>query len=259
MPRSVKFRNRLNTSAPISRTVSAMPEVTNAVAVDSPYEKPAHAACTSKAGQLTPSLRWVHTAVEGKGMSPVVVATTIMSICSGLTPALSSASRPAASARSDVTVPSSANRRDSMPVRSRIHSSDVSIWVSNQVFGTARGGSADPTPVMVAFRVTRRGYRTPEAVAGDQTSSQARRGRCYEPAPKPCAASAAASGDPTAVALSAFRGRCPRGLRRSHGGRSGSRHHPLRELRQDVAGTGLEEDLGAGGPQRLRAGLPPDR
>ena len=217
VPRSVKFRNRLNTSAPISRTVSAMPEVTNAVAVDSPYEKPAHAACTSKAGQVTPSLRWVHTAVEGKGISPVVVATTIMSICSGLTPALSSASRPAASARSDVTVPSSANRRDSMPVRSRIHSSDVSIWVSNQVFGTARGGSADPTPVMVAFRVTRRGYRTPEAVARDRAARRHDEGVATS-RPGACAASRglrrshrsrpasvprralAASGDPTAAA-----------------------------------------------------------
>jgi hypothetical protein len=46
-------------------------------------------------------------------------------------------------------------------VRSRIHSSDVSTMLSNQVFGTTRGGSAEPTPVMVAFRVTGRGYRTP--------------------------------------------------------------------------------------------------
>ena len=36
VPRSVKSRMRLKTSAPTSSTVSAMPEVTNAVAVDSP-------------------------------------------------------------------------------------------------------------------------------------------------------------------------------------------------------------------------------
>ena len=87
-------------------------------------------------------------------MSPVVVATTIRSTCSGLMPALASAARPASSARSDVTVPSSAKRRDSMPVRSRIHSSEVSTRSSNQLLGTTRGGSAEPTPVMVAFRVT---------------------------------------------------------------------------------------------------------
>ena len=108
----------------------------------------------SNDGQLMPSFSCTHTAVAGKTVSPVIVATMIMSSCSGETPAASIAARAASTARSDVWVPSSAKCRASMPVRSRIHSSLVSTKVSNQLLGTSRGGSAEPTPAMVAYRVT---------------------------------------------------------------------------------------------------------
>ena len=52
--------------------------------------------------------------------------TTIMSSCAAEMPAVSSAIRAASTARSEVTTPSSAKWRASMPVRSRIHSSVVS-------------------------------------------------------------------------------------------------------------------------------------
>ena len=71
-------------------------------------------------------------------------------------------------------MPSSAKRRDSMPVRSRIHSSCVSIWVSNQVFGTARGGSAEPDPRDGRVPCHEARISDPQAVARELGSSQAR-------------------------------------------------------------------------------------
>ncbi len=68
--------------------------------------------------------------------------------------AVSIAAFAASTTRSDVSTSSSTKWRASMPVRSRIHSSEVSTLSSNHVFGTSRGGREDPTPVMVALLVT---------------------------------------------------------------------------------------------------------
>ena len=145
-------------------------------------------------GTSRPSLRCIHTAVAGNGVSPVIVAHTIMSSCSAGMPADSSAPRAASTARSEVCTPSSAKWRASMPVRSRIHSSLVSTMASNQLLGTSRGGSAEPTPAMVAYRVTAprisdRGSRCRRRTCGDGARSRAGE------------RAAAASGEPTATAV----------------------------------------------------------
>ncbi len=145
------------TSAPITSTVSAAPDSTNAVAVDIAYEKPAHAAFTSNAGQVIPILRCTQTAVDGIGVSPDRVAQTIRSTCSARMPAASSARLAASTARSDAATSSSAKFRDRMPVRSTIHSSLVSTSDSKYEFGIRLSGRNEPTPAMVACRVTRRG------------------------------------------------------------------------------------------------------
>src|SRR5207342_501596 len=183
-------------------------------------EKPAHAAFTSKAGQDNPSFCWTNTAVAGNGTSPVTLAQTIRSICSAEIWAVARAILDASTARSDVRVPSSAKRRASIPVRSRIHSSDVSMRDSNHVFGTTRGGSDEPTPVMVACLVT--GPRISDA------RSSARE-----------------------------RGACVAGRADGSSGRGG--FDPLHQLRQDVAGPGLEEGGGAGRGEGPDPALPSHR
>ena len=103
-----------------------------------------------------PSFSCAQTAVAGKGVSPVTLATMIRSSWSGAIAAVSIAARAASTTRSDVSTSSSAKWRASIPVRSRIHSSFVSSVSSNHVLGTRRGGSVDPTPLMVALLVTGR-------------------------------------------------------------------------------------------------------
>ena len=137
--------------------MSAAPDSTNAVAVDIAYEKPAHAAFTSNAGQVMPILRCTQTAVEGIGVSPDRVAQTIRSTCSARMPAASSARFAASTARSDAAMSWSAKFRDRMPVRSTIHSSLVSTSDSKYELGIRLFGRNEPTPAMVACRVTRRG------------------------------------------------------------------------------------------------------
>ena len=73
-----------------------------------------------------PSFFWTATAEAGKVWSGVAVASTIMSMSAGVSPALASAAFAASKPRSEVNSPSAATRRSRMPVRCRIHSSDVS-------------------------------------------------------------------------------------------------------------------------------------
>ena len=72
--------------------------------------------------------------------SGVVVPTTIRSSDSALQSEASRAARAACSARSQVVSCSPAMRRSTMPVRSRIHASEVSSEASNSLFGTTRSG-----------------------------------------------------------------------------------------------------------------------
>ena len=155
--RSVMSRVFEMTSAPITRMVSAAPDSMNAVAVDMAYENPAHAAFTSNAGQVMPIFRCTQTAVDGIGVSPDRVAQTIRSTCSARMPAASSAATAASTARSDAAVSSDAKFLDRMPVLSTIHSSLVSTSDSKYEFGIRLSGRNEPTPAMVACRVTARG------------------------------------------------------------------------------------------------------
>ena len=67
VPRSFQSMMRENTSAPTTSAHFAWPERTNWSAVASPYTKPLHTACTSKAGQFfTPSFACSRHALLGK-------------------------------------------------------------------------------------------------------------------------------------------------------------------------------------------------
>ena len=76
------------------------------------------------------SFFWMKQAVEGKFMSGLMVATMIASTWSGVTPASSSAARPASAPRSELAWSGRQRRRSAMPVRVRIHSSEVSTIFS---------------------------------------------------------------------------------------------------------------------------------
>ena len=67
-------------------------------------------------------------------------------------PACSSASRAAGSAMSVSASSSAAMRRSRMPVRSMIHSSDVSTSVDSSSFVSTRSGTCTPRPVMPTLR-----------------------------------------------------------------------------------------------------------
>ena len=83
-------------------------------------------------------------------MSGVTVATISRSISEALTPASSSASFAAGRQRSESASSGPAIRRSRMPVRSRIHSSEVSIIVESSSFVTTRSGTRHPRPVIEA-------------------------------------------------------------------------------------------------------------
>ena len=80
------------------------------------------------------------TAVEGKVWSGVAVARMIASMSAPRRPVSARAARAAAIARSEVASPSAAKWRRSMPVRVRIHSSEVSSVLANSAFSTTRSG-----------------------------------------------------------------------------------------------------------------------
>ena len=77
----------------------------------------------------------------GNIMSGVTVATITRSRSFGSTPAWASASRAAGSARSDIAWSSDANRRSLIPVRSVIHSSEVSTSSARSAFVITRSGT----------------------------------------------------------------------------------------------------------------------
>src|SRR5512137_556562 len=88
--------------------------------------------------------------------SGVVVATMIWSTSVGLIRAASSAWRAAISARSEDACSGAPMRRSTMPVRSRIHSSEVSTMRSRSEFDSTRSGTYIPVPAMVAPRTPSR-------------------------------------------------------------------------------------------------------
>jgi hypothetical protein len=87
-----------------------------------------------------PRPAWTETAVAGKVLSGVEVASTIKSIDWASTPAAASAARAAASAMSEVVSPFAAMRRSRMPVRCVIQSSEVSTIRDNSALVRTRLG-----------------------------------------------------------------------------------------------------------------------
>src|SRR5262245_46471157 len=72
--------------------------------------------------------------------------------------AISSARRAATTARSDEASPAATMRRSWMPVRSRIHSSDVSTIFSRSKLVITPSGTCIPVPTMVAPRTSSGGF-----------------------------------------------------------------------------------------------------
>jgi hypothetical protein len=85
-------------------------------------------------------------------MSGVTVATTINSSSSAAIPRRRSASSAASAAIALVGVPGSTTCRRSIPVRVRIHSSEVSTTFSRSAFVTTRSGTCVPSAVIAARR-----------------------------------------------------------------------------------------------------------
>ena len=79
-------------------------------------------------------------------MSGVTVATMIRSISEPSSPASASASRAAGRQRSESACSGSAMRRSRIPVRSRIHSSFVSIIFERSSFVSTLSGTCEPMP-----------------------------------------------------------------------------------------------------------------
>ena len=132
--RSSQSIRRDSVSAPMTSARLIWPLRMKALAVAKAYMKPAQTACTSKAGTpARPRRSCTTTAVLGKTMSGVVVATMIISIDAASMPAASMARRAARYARSLVSWPSAARRRSWMPVRLTIHSSVVSTRLASSV------------------------------------------------------------------------------------------------------------------------------
>ena len=89
-------------------------------------------------------------AVAGKTMSGVTVPTTMRSSSEAAMPRRSRASRAAGTQMALVGVPGSTMCRRSMPVRVRIHSSEVSTNFSRSALVSTRSGTNRPREVMRA-------------------------------------------------------------------------------------------------------------
>ena len=138
LPRSVML---LIASVPTTSTVPAEPARIMSWASPTPYEKPAQAAETSSAiGPEVPSRYARRLAAEGVWYRCVTVAPITASISPGVTPARSIAVRDACSAMSTTVSPGFAQRRLTIPDRSRIHWSEESIFSMISSLVTTRLG-----------------------------------------------------------------------------------------------------------------------
>ena len=130
------------TSAPMASAWSWAPLATICMAVVTAYVKPEQAAPRSNPqAPAMPILSWTRQAVLGKNMSGVVVPTTRNPMSRGVSPAPSIARLAASTARSEVAASASAMWRVRMPVRFRIHASDVSTSFSRSSLVMTRGGT----------------------------------------------------------------------------------------------------------------------
>ena len=130
------------TSAPMTSTFRCAPDSTNWAPTVRAYAKPEQAALMSKPQAfVAPSWSCTRQAVAGKGMSGVTVATMMRSTSAGLTLARSRHSRAARVARALVPVPGSTTWRCRIPVRVRIHSSEVSTTFARSALVITRSGT----------------------------------------------------------------------------------------------------------------------
>ena len=141
--RSVQSTQPERRSAPTSRT-RRVPVSIRPWAVRTPYMKPLQAALMSMAGQVAPMSAWIMAAVAGAIRSGDVVARMMKSMSAGVRPASAIALRAASAPRERVVPPM---RRSRIPVRSEIHSSDVSRVSESSSFVTTRSGRPIPQPV----------------------------------------------------------------------------------------------------------------
>src|SRR5579875_751103 len=115
--------------------------------MDRPYKKPVQAALRSKAGIARHSRpAWMKQALAGTNISDVTVAQIIMSRSAGWSWADSRARRAAARPRLAEVSLAAAMRRSPMPVRERIHSSDVSRLAGKSPLRNDRAGKLLPVP-----------------------------------------------------------------------------------------------------------------
>src|SRR5579875_1280130 len=115
--------------------------------MDRPYKKPVQAALMSKAGMgRQPRPDWMRQAAAGTIMSGVTVAQIIMSRSAGSSWAASRARRAAARPRLAEVSPAAAMRRSPIPVRERIHSSEVSRLAGKSPLRKDRAGKLLPVP-----------------------------------------------------------------------------------------------------------------
>src|SRR6266581_7885727 len=114
---------------------------------------PEQAASTSKAAaRLAPSFCCTRQEVEGNGMSGVMVAVIIKSICAAVTLAICIALVAACVAKSEVNSSLAASRRSWIPVRDVIHSSEVSTIFSRSALVRILAGTYEPTPEIEQVR-----------------------------------------------------------------------------------------------------------
>ena len=137
-----------------------------------PWQKPAQAAEMSNAAAwLVPSSWAIAVATAGVWSMWLTVATITQSICSGATPALSSASREASTLIIWMVSSGAAQRRVLMPERCWIHSSLESIASTTSAFGMRRAVGADAEDGGVEPGVADRGHQssseTEKGLAGD--------------------------------------------------------------------------------------------
>ena len=143
--RSDQSRTRLICSAATTRTRCALPRSMKPSATSSAKTNPAQAPDTSKAAHVAPRRSATTHAWAGSRWSPVVVEQITRSSSDASTPAASRARQLALTARSS-SVSVVQTRRFLIPVREKIHSSEVSRKPESSSFETERAGSADPVP-----------------------------------------------------------------------------------------------------------------
>jgi hypothetical protein len=95
---------------------------------------------SSEPARVAPRRKDTCAAADGVCNGCVTVASTTAPSCSGAMPACATALPAAATAMSTTDSSGAAKRRETMPVRSRIHSSEESIRSQISAFVTTRAG-----------------------------------------------------------------------------------------------------------------------